>query len=106
MSRIHEALKRAEQEQVMFVPPPDLEAERAVDPLVDLPERAASPQPTGASPVIPTLNVPSGILDPLPQAQIGSRRAAANVTRFDDIWNNCAQHEWTFGKTGSVFTHY
>jgi capsular exopolysaccharide synthesis family protein len=103
MSRIHEALKRAEQEQVIFVPP-GLEPEPVVDPLIDL-AGPSSQEPAASSPV-PPRTIPSGILDSLPQAQIGSRRAAANVTRFDDIWNNCAQHEWTFSKSGSVFTHY
>jgi protein-tyrosine kinase len=92
MSRIHEALKRAEQQRTvpLEVPPP-------VAPEVHT--RVAE------SPTIP----PPAILDPLAhaepllQSEIDTRTRAAEFLRFDDIWTHCANPGWRLDLERNVF---
>src|SRR3981189_743783 len=75
MSRIHEALKRAEQQRTvpLEVPPPPPMVSDVQGQVADLP-------------TIP----PPEIVDPLINAQIDTRTRAAEFLRFDDIWTQCA----------------
>lgn len=93
MSRIHEALKRAEQQrtvplEVPPVPPPLGVETQAVE-----------------SPNI----APPQILDPLATAEpsihsdVDMRTRAAEFLRFDDIWTNCANPGWRLDLERNVF---
>lgn len=92
MSRIHEALKRAEQQRTvpLEVPPPigaDVQTHVA------------------ESPTIP----PPQILDPLAHSEpsihseIDMKTRAAEFLRFDDIWTNCANPGWRLDLERNVF---
>jgi protein-tyrosine kinase len=91
MSRIHEALKRAEQQRTVpleesRVPPPPLGA--------DVQTQVAEPPA-----------IPPQIVDPLAHSEpsIHSEIRAAEFLRFDDIWTNCANHGWRLDLERNVF---
>src|SRR5258707_657453 len=86
MSRIHEALKRAEQQRTvpLEVPPP-------IAPEVQ--SYVAEPSTTP----------PPEILDPLAHSEIDTRTRAAEFLRFDDIWTHCANPGWRLDLERNVF---
>ncbi|MCU1241313.1 MAG: capsular exopolysaccharide biosynthesis protein [Candidatus Acidoferrum typicum] len=92
MSRIHEALKRAEQQRTvpLEVPPPILP---------EVQTRVAE------SPTIP----PPALLDPLVHSEplihseIDTKTRAAEFLRFDDIWTHCANPGWRLDPERTVF---
>jgi protein-tyrosine kinase len=88
MSRIHEALKRAEQQRTvpLEVPPPPPMVSDVQGQVADLP-------------TIP----PPEIVDPLINAQIDTRTRAAEFLRFDDIWTQCANPGWRLDLARNVF---
>jgi len=96
MSRIHEALKRAEQLRTVPLevsPPPivsDVESH-----VTDLPK----PQHAAALPT----NPPSEGVDPLSHVHIGTQTRAAEFLRFDDIWTHCANPGWQLNLQRNVF---
>lgn len=94
MSRIHEALKRAEQLRTVPVetPPPvmpDVEVHGA--------ETFSAPPP------------PRTILDPLDHSEplihsdVDTKTRASEFLRFDDIWTHCANPGWRLDMERSVF---
>jgi capsular exopolysaccharide synthesis family protein len=95
MSRIHEALKRAEQLRTvpLEVPPPpvpDLHGHDTESPVI-----AASPIAASAA--------PQEILDPLAHTEINPKGRAADFLRFDDIWTQCAAPGWRLDLERNVF---
>ena len=92
MSRIHEALKRAEQQRTvpLEIPTPSM------------PEVQSQQVDT---PLIP----PPAILDPLTSPEplvhsdVESRTRAAEFLRFDDIWTHCANPGWRLDLERNVF---
>ena len=86
MSRIHEALKRAEQQRTvpLEVPPP-------VAPEVQT--YVAEPSTTP----------PPEILDPLAHSEIDIKTRASEFLRFDDIWTHCANPGWRLNLERNVF---
>jgi len=92
MSRIHEALKRAEQQRTvpLEIPTPSM------------PEVHSQQVET---PLIP----PPAILDPLASPEplvhsdVESRTRAAEFLRFDDIWTHCANPGWRLDLERNVF---
>jgi capsular exopolysaccharide synthesis family protein len=88
MSRIHEALKRAEEERIV---------------IVDASSTAAEPVTRSAqqTPSLP----PAGIFDPLPPPDLGSRTAAADLLRFEDLWDRCTKCDWNLNGTVNVFVN-
>jgi protein-tyrosine kinase len=87
MSRIHEALKRAEQQRTvpLEVPPPPMVSEFQGQ-VADLPTTA-----------------PPEIVDPLAHSQIDAKTRAAEFLRFDDIWTQCANPGWRLDLERNVF---
>jgi protein-tyrosine kinase len=92
MSRIHEALKRAEQQRTV-----PLEVHPPIVPEVQT--RVAE------SPTIP----PPALLDPLVHSEplihseIDNKTRAAEFLRFDDIWTHCANPGWRLDLERNVF---
>src|SRR5258706_1067536 len=92
MSRIHEALKRAEQQRTVATELPPLIVS-------EVPSRVAE------SPTIP----PPEILDPLTHSEplahseIDAKTRAAEFLRFDDIWTRCANPGWRLDLERNVF---
>jgi capsular exopolysaccharide synthesis family protein len=87
MSRIHEALKRAEQLRTV--------------PLEISPTTPDLHEHTEETPAIST--APPEILDPLGHSQINSKTRAADFLRFDDIWTQCATPAWHLDLERNVF---
>ena len=86
MSRIHEALKRAEQQRtVPLEAPPPVAAE--VQTCVAEPSEAPPPE----------------ILDPLAHSEIDIKTRASEFLRFDDIWTHCANPGWRLNLERNVF---
>jgi protein-tyrosine kinase len=93
MSRIHEALKRAEQLRTVplevpphIAPPPPLVPE--VD-VAELPELPSTP--------------PTQVVDPLAHTHIDTQTRVAEFLRFDDIWTQCANPGWRLNLERNVF---
>src|SRR5258708_14263439 len=86
MSRIHEALKRAEQQRTvpLEVPPP-------IAPEVQ--SYVAEPSTTP----------PPEILDPLAHSEIDIKTRASEFLRFDDIWTHCANPGWRLNLERNAF---
>jgi capsular exopolysaccharide synthesis family protein len=83
MSRIHEALKRAEQERAagQAVSSGDGSADRAVKSgVMDTPHASSS---AATLPVMPSLNLPKAPAETVPDA-----------VKFDVLWAKCARKEW------------
>src|SRR5947209_6344304 len=92
MSRIHEALKRAEQQRtVPLEVPPVMSA-------VDAPATATLEPETEVPPP-----APPEIRDPLIHEEISARTRAAEFLRFDDIWTQCANPGWRVDLERNVF---
>jgi protein-tyrosine kinase len=87
MSRIHEALKRAEQHRTvpLEVPPTPLvsEVQSHVGELLTTP--------------------PPEIVDPLAHTHVDTKTRAAEFLRFDDIWTQCANPGWRLDLGRNVF---
>src|SRR5689334_15267229 len=99
MSRIHEALKRAEQQRTIPVAPPP--------PLTDdFQDRVAVE--TEAPPITeqPSVNVaPPEFIDPLSQTAPGDLRSrSAEFLRFEDVWTQCANPGWKLNLDRNVFS--
>jgi protein-tyrosine kinase len=92
MSRIHEALKRAEQQRTvpLDVPPPVVS---------DVHTRVAE------SPTIPPREIldPLAHSEPLIHSEIDTKTRAAEFLRFDDIWTHCANPGWRLDLERNVF---
>lgn len=91
MSRIHEALKRAEQERIvpLGVSPAVHEAETRVAEASVPPEAPHTPPPD--------------FVDPLSRPDMSVRTGTAEFLRFDDIWNRCANPGWKLELERNVF---
>ena len=104
MSRIHEALKRAEQERATFpvagdvpVPEGSMASAPAIPaaPVADLPAR---------EPEIPHASEGGAILEErLPNVEPVLKTHADQFLRFEDIWNSCVASTWNISSTRSVF---
>jgi protein-tyrosine kinase len=92
MSRIHEALKRAEQERAMPLGAPPIMPDVSAEPLPGVPETEAMPS-----------TPPPGLVDPLGSTGAEVRTGAADFIRFDDVWNNCAAPGWRMNLERNVF---
>jgi protein-tyrosine kinase len=92
MSRIHEALKRAEQQRTVPLEIPTPSMPEVHSQQVEIP-------------MIP----PSAILDPLASpeplvhSEVEARTRAAEFLRFDDIWTHCANPGWRVDLQRNVF---
>src|SRR5258706_15925438 len=86
MSRIHEALKRVEQQRTvpLEVPPP-------IAPEVQ--SYVAEPSTTP----------PPEIMDPLAISEIDIKTRASEFLRYDDIWTHCANPGWRLNLERNVF---
>jgi protein-tyrosine kinase len=97
MSRIHEALKRAEQERSvpMEAAPmaPPVETEIA-EPLPDMPEGPLTPLTDGSR---------ASVADPLLLTSMDKRRGTADFLHFDDVWARCAAPGWRLNLERNVF---
>ena len=90
MSRIHEALKRAEQERTLPIGPALV--------LQELETRAPK------TPLVPeTPIMPPDLVDPLPHQEVVIRTGTSEFLRFDDVWNRCAQPAWRLDLERNVF---
>jgi protein-tyrosine kinase len=101
MSRIHEALKRAEQQRTVPLTSPPISPDTA-DPLVTEHVATATATATTERPPVP----PSGLIDPLsgvhPHGDLRSR--AAEFLRFEDVWSQCANPGWRLSLDHNVFS--
>jgi protein-tyrosine kinase len=88
MSRIHEALKRAE-------------SQRASGQAATLP--ADFTTESEVAPDAPAVSTPE-IQDPLSHSDLGSAVPAKEYLRFDDVWDGCASPGWKPNYNLSVFT--
>jgi len=99
MSRIHEALKRAEQLRTVplqvSAPPlvPDVETHVA--------EVPATPHVAHVAEV--PAPPPAEVVDPLGHVHIDTKARAAEFLRFDDIWAQCANPGWRLNFERNVF---
>jgi protein-tyrosine kinase len=91
MSRIHEALKRAERERTMPI---------GANPAMQDATIAASETP--ASSEVPP-SPPATVIDPLSRQDINVRTGTADFLRFDDVWNRCANPGWKLDLERNVF---
>src|SRR2546421_11251123 len=92
MSRIHEALKRAEQERTMPLGVPPIMPDTQTQTTEPLPEASAMPS-------MP----PPGLVDPLGHTGAEVRTGAAEFLRFDDVWSHCAAPGWRLNLERNVF---
>jgi len=94
MSRIHEALKRAEQLRSvpLEVPPP------MPPPPPIVPEVGSH---VAELPGLPPTRPP--VVDPLVHTHIDTKTRAAEFLRFDDIWTQCASPGWRLNLERNVF---
>jgi protein-tyrosine kinase len=90
MSRIHEALKRAEQERAF---PIGADA----GPAISGPEAIAA-----ESAVIPP-SQPSPVLDPLIHTQVDDGLRTSDFLRFDDVWSRCSNPGWRINLERNAF---
>jgi protein-tyrosine kinase len=90
MSRIHEALKRAEQQRAVPL---------EVPPVMPEPVGPAASGDVAATPTV----APPEIPDPLAHSEIEQRARAAEFLRFDDIWSSCANPGWRLNLERNVF---
>ena len=86
MSRIHEALKRAEQQRIEPTEAPPIMPAQIGD------EVAGSPATRS-----------SELFDPLAQSENETRTRSAEFLRFDDIWTQCANPGWRLDLERNVF---
>jgi protein-tyrosine kinase len=89
MSRIHEALKRAEQQRTALEVPPIMPS-------------AVMPDAQSDASVSPTIAARE-MLDPLAHSEIGKKPRAGEFLRFDDIWTKCANPGWRLDLERNVF---
>jgi protein-tyrosine kinase len=92
MSRIHEALKRAEQQRTVpleVAPPimPEVQTRVAESPTI--------PPPALLDPLVHS--------EPLIHSEIDNKTRAAEFLRFDDIWTHCANPGWRLDLERNVF---
>ena len=92
MSRIHEALKRAEQQRTvpLEVPPPvmtEVQSHHA--------ETLTTPSPSILDPLVHS--------EPLSAAEVDAKTRAAEFLRFDDIWTHCVDPGWRLDLERNVF---
>src|ERR1700682_5320489 len=101
MSRIHEALKPAEQERTVPVSATPLmpAAAEQADPLPEVVEAPLTPPPMAA----PMVDIPPRVADPLPHSNMDMRAGTADFLRFDDVWNRCATPGWKLNLERNVF---
>lgn len=92
MSRIHEALKRAEQERATPMPAP-VEAQ-VPDPLPEVPEGPLTPMTDAGA---------ASAADPLLRPGLDGHTGAAGFLRFDDVWARCAKPGWRLNLERNVF---
>jgi capsular exopolysaccharide synthesis family protein len=85
MSRIHEALKRAEQQRTVPLEVPPIAPE--VQTYVAEPSTVSPPE----------------IVDPLAHSEIDTKTRASEFLRFDDIWTHCANPGWRLNLDRNVF---
>ena len=90
MSRIHEALKKAEQERAAVVTADPIAAAQPSDIAVSAPERIESPAPRN-----------DDILAPTPVAP----RPVSDYLRFDDLRARCSHPEWHLDPNVNVFVN-
>ncbi len=94
MSRIHEALKRAEQlRSVPLEVPPPIPAPPPIVPEVG--------RHVAELPELPPTRPP--VVDPLVHTHIDTKTRAAEFLRFDDIWTQCANPGWRLNLERNVF---
>jgi protein-tyrosine kinase len=89
MSRIHEALKRAEQQRTALEVPPIMPS-------------AVMPEAQSDASVSPTIAARE-MLDPLAHSEIDKKPKAGEFLRFDDIWTTCANPGWRLDLERNVF---
>jgi protein-tyrosine kinase len=89
MSRIHEALKRAEQQRTALEVPPIMPS-------------AVMPEAQSDAPASPTVAARE-MLDPLAHSEIDKKPRAGEFLRFDDIWSTCANPGWRLDLERNVF---
>lgn len=100
MSRIHEALKRAEQQRTVPLEPSPLVPEMRTQ-VVAEPDRDRERDGYVAdAQTVP----PPELLDPLAHSQTDPRTRAAEFLRFDDIWTQCANPGWRLNLERNVFS--
>jgi protein-tyrosine kinase len=95
MSRIHEALKRAEQERSIPLGPPPMAAPvetPVADPLPDVAEAPLTPMTDATA-----------VTDPLRHTSMDRRTGAADFLRFDDVWARCTAPGWRLNLERNVF---
>ena len=91
MSRIHEALKRAEQERMVPLGVnPSVQEQDA--PMAEAPISSEAPD-----------TPPPNLFDPLSRPDMSVRRGTAEYLRFDDIWSRCANPGWKLDLERNVF---
>jgi protein-tyrosine kinase len=98
MSRIHEALKRAEQQRTvpLEVPPPVMQ--EVQDHIAESP---ATPPPPILDPLVhsePFIRSERPV-----QSELDARTRAAEFLRFDDIWSQCSNPGWRLNLERNVF---
>jgi protein-tyrosine kinase len=94
MSRIHEALKRAEQQRTVPL----------ADPVAPEPAESVATATIASEPQIPP--PPAGLIDPLGQVHAHGvvRSRASEFLRFEDIWTQCANPGWHLNLDRNVFS--
>jgi protein-tyrosine kinase len=86
MSRIHEALKRAEQQRTVPIEAPPIMPAQIRDEVAETPATRTSE-----------------LLDPLAQSENDARTRSAEFLRFDDVWTQCANPGWRLDLERNVF---
>ena len=98
MSRIHEALKRAEQQRTapLDVPPPVMQ---------EVQDQVAASTAAPPPPILDPLVHPEPFVysERQVQSELDSRTRAAEFLRFDDIWTQCANPGWRLNLERNVF---
>jgi protein-tyrosine kinase len=93
MSRIHEALKRAEQQRTVPLEPPSVMPAGREDEAKHVASYAAEP----------SMAPPPELIDPLAHAETDTRTRGAEFLRFDDIWTQCSNPGWRLNLERNVF---
>ena len=88
MSRIHEALKRAEQERAFPI---------GAGPAISSPETIA------AEPAVIPPSQADPVLDPLVHTDVDAGLRTSEFLRFDDVWNRCSNPGWRMDLERNAF---
>ncbi len=103
MSRIHEALKRAEQERASQIPTQVTAATSSAAEIRELHPPAPAAPAVVPAPVV--ISVPAAVAMPVVTRVAHPAPASSEILNFEDVWARCAKPGWNPDPASCVFTN-